>query len=83
MPTQDGLRLNRSGRTKQGRPEPRHPYQQLPVNPAQSKTRWRTRQGDAELITEKQILGLKSAPRLEHVGYEHSERVQDCKHRSQ
>ena len=48
---------------------------------AQSKTRRRTPQGDAELITEKQVLGLKEAPRLEQVGDEHSERVQDCKHR--
>jgi len=37
--------------------------------------------GDAELMTEKQVLGLKQAPRLEQVGDEHSERVQDCKHR--
>jgi hypothetical protein len=32
-------------------------------------------------MTEKQVLGLKPAPRLEQVGDEHSERVQDCKHR--
>jgi hypothetical protein len=36
-----------------------------------------------ELMTEKQILGFEPASRLEHVGYKHSERVQDCKHRSQ
>jgi hypothetical protein len=35
------------------------------------------------LVTEKQILGFKPAPRLEQVGNEHSERVQDHKHRSQ
>jgi hypothetical protein len=34
-------------------------------------------------MAEKQILGFKPAPRLEQVGYKHSERVQDCKHRSQ
>jgi hypothetical protein len=34
-------------------------------------------------MTEKQILSFKPAPRLELVGYKHSERVQDCKHRSQ
>jgi hypothetical protein len=62
-------------------PELRHPYQQRPVTAAQSKTRRRTPQGDAELMTEKQVLGLKQAPRLEQVGDEHSERVQDCKHR--
>ena len=50
---------------------------------AQSKTRWRAPQGDAELMTEKQVLGLKPAPRLEQVDDEHSERVQDRKHRSE
>src|SRR6266404_4304774 len=81
MPPKDRLRLNDLGRTEQARPEPGHPYQQRPVTAAQSKTRRRTPQGDAELITEKQVLGLKEAPRLEQVGDEHSERVQDCKHR--
>src|SRR5438128_4120045 len=47
------------------------------------QSRRRTRQGDAELMTEKQVLGLKPAPRLEQVGDEHSERVQDRKHRSE
>jgi hypothetical protein len=34
-------------------------------------------------MAEKQILSLKPAPRLEQVGDEPSERVQDRKHRSQ
>jgi hypothetical protein len=34
-----------------------------------------------ELMTEKQVLGLKQAPRLEQVGDKHSDRVQDRKHR--
>jgi hypothetical protein len=34
-------------------------------------------------MAEKQILSFKPATRLEQVGYKHSERVQDCKHRSQ
>jgi hypothetical protein len=34
-------------------------------------------------MTEKQILGCKPAPRLERVGDEHSERVQDREYRSQ
>jgi len=34
-------------------------------------------------MAEQQILCLKPAPRLEQVGDEHSERVQDRKHRSQ
>jgi hypothetical protein len=69
------------GRAEQARPEPSHPYQQRPVNAAQSKTRRRTPQGDAELMTEKQVFGLKPTSRLEQVGDEHSEQVQDCKHR--
>jgi hypothetical protein len=31
-------------------------------------------------MAEKQILGFKPAPRLEHVGDQHSERVQDGNH---
>ena len=69
MPAKDGLRLNHLGRTEQARPEPGHPYQQRPVTAAQSKTRRRTPQGDAELMTEKQVLGFKPAPRLEQVAF--------------
>src|SRR5260370_5743204 len=83
MPPKDRLRLNDLGRTEQARPEPGHPYQQRPVTAAQSKTRRRAPQGDAELMKKKQVLGLKPAPRLEQVGDEHSERVQDRKHRSE
>jgi hypothetical protein len=36
---------------------------------------------DAELMTEKQVLGLKPALRLEQVSDEHHEQVQDRKHR--
>jgi hypothetical protein len=62
-------------------PELRHPYQQRPVTAAQSRTKRRMPQGDAELMTEKQVLGFKPASRLEQVGDEHSERVEDCEHR--
>jgi hypothetical protein len=56
MPAKDGLRLNHLGHAEQARPEPGHPYQHRPVTAAQSKTRRRTPQGDAELMTEKQVL---------------------------
>jgi hypothetical protein len=36
-----------------------------------------TPQSDVELVTEKQVLSFKLASRLEHVGVEHCERVQD------
>jgi hypothetical protein len=41
--------------------------------PPVSKTRRRTPQGDAELMTKKQVLGFKPAPRLEQVDKERSE----------
>jgi hypothetical protein len=83
MPPQDGLRLNNLGRTKQARPDSGHPYKQCAVTAAKSKTRRCLPQNDAELMTEKQILGFKPAPRLEQVGGEYSERAQDHKHRFQ
>jgi hypothetical protein len=83
MPSQDGLRLNHLGRAKKARPEPSHPYEQHAITAAKAQTRWRLPQCNGELMTEKQILSFKPAPRLELVGYKHSERVQDCKHRSQ
>jgi hypothetical protein len=46
-----------------------HTKQELAAGAAaQSKTRWRAPQGDAELMTEKQVLRLKPAPRLEQIG---------------
>jgi hypothetical protein len=83
MPPQDSLRLNYLDHSEQVRPELGHPYKQRAITAMQSKTRWCPPQSDVELMTEKQILGFKSAPRLEQVGYKHSERVQDRKHRSQ
>jgi hypothetical protein len=83
MPTQNGLRLHHLGRTNKARPEPGHPYQQRSVTAMQSKTRRCSHQGDVELMTEKQILGFKPTLRLEQISDEHSERVQDCKHRFQ
>ena len=62
VPAKDGLRLDDLCRTEQARPEPGHPYQQRPVTAAQSRTRRRAPQGDAELMTEKQVLGFKPAP---------------------
>jgi hypothetical protein len=83
MPTKNGLRLNHLGHAEQTRPDPRHPYEQCPVGPAQSKTRRRTPQGNVELMTEKKVLSFKPPPRFEQVGDEHSERVQDYKHRAE
>ena|SRR6476469_4581716 len=81
MPAKDSLRLNDVRRTEQARPEPGHPDQQGPITAAQSKTRWRTPQGDTELMTKKQVLDFKPSPRLEQVDAEHSERMQEREHR--
>ena len=65
MPTQDGLRLNHLGDAAQVRPEPGHPYEQRAITAMQPKTRRCPPHSDRELMAEKQILGLKPAPRLE------------------
>jgi hypothetical protein len=83
MPTQNGLRLHHLDRTNEARPEPGHQYEQYAIATAQSKTRWRSPQSDGKLMAEKQILSFKPAARFEQVGYKHSERVQDCRHRPQ
>jgi hypothetical protein len=49
----------------------------------QSKTRRRPPQSNIELMAEKQILGFKPTPRLEQISDDHSECVQDRKHRLQ
>jgi len=43
----------------------------------------RTPQGDAELMTERQVLDLRPAMRFEQVDDEHSERVQSRRYRVQ
>src|SRR6266480_5327353 len=81
MPPKDRFRLNDLGCTDQARPEPGHPYQQRPVTAAQSTARRCLPQSDVELITEKQVLSFNPASRLEYVGDEHHEQVQNRKHR--
>src|SRR5262249_32703389 len=66
-PAKNGLRLTDMRRTEQARPAPGHPDQQGAVTAAQSKTRRRTPQGDAELMAEEQVLGFKPARGLEEV----------------
>src|SRR5215467_6248658 len=82
MPAKNGLRLNDMRRTEQARPAPGHPDQQGAVTAAQSKTRRRTPQGDAELMAEEQVLGFKPARGLEEVNDEHCERIKEREHRS-
>jgi hypothetical protein len=77
MSSQDSLRLYDLGYIEQSGPNPSHPYQQRPVTTVQPQTRRRS-----PLMTEKQVLGFKPASRLEDVGDEHHEQVQDGKHRT-
>src|SRR5262249_8715745 len=82
MPAKNGLRLNDMRRTEQARPEPGEPHHQGPVTAAQSKTRRRTPQGDAELMAKEQVLRFKPARGLEEVNDEHCERIKEREHRS-
>src|SRR5450759_1121075 len=83
MPPQDGLRLKHVSRITQARPELGHPYEQRAITAMQSKTRRCPPQSNVELMAKKQVLSLKSAPRLKQVDDEHSERAQNRKNRFQ
>src|SRR5262249_35049947 len=71
-----------TGRPQSRASAPGHPDQQGAVTAAQSKTRRRTPQGDAELMAEEQVLGFKPARGLEEVNDEHCERIKEREHRS-
>src|SRR5260370_32230691 len=81
MPQQDRGRFNDTGQTEQARPQPGHPHQQGAITAPQPQT-WRSSpQGDAQLMTEKQVLSFKPASRLEQIGEIRSKQVDDRKHR--
>ena len=82
MPPQDCVRLNDAGQTEQPWPEPSHPYQQRSVTPAKLQTVRCTPQGDIELMPEKEVLDFKPPRRLEQVGDERPEQLEDRKHRA-
>jgi hypothetical protein len=67
MPPQDGLGLNNLRRAKKVWPESGHPYEQRAITAKKSKAGWYSPQNDVELMTQKQILGFKPAPRLKQV----------------
>jgi hypothetical protein len=46
----------------------------------QPQTRRRPPQGDVELMAQKQILSFEPAPRLEQIGDEHCQQMEDRKH---
>jgi hypothetical protein len=55
----------------------------IPLNWRLADTLAKPPQSNVELIAKKQVLSLKSASRLEQIGDEHSERVQDRNHHFQ
>src|ERR1035438_4734318 len=80
MPTQDRVRLDNAGQTKQAWPKPSHPYQQCPVAPMELPLGC-TPQGNIELMPKKEILKLNSAPRLEQVGDNCPKQMEHRNHR--
>jgi hypothetical protein len=54
---------------------------QGPVTLPQTQTLWRSSQDNVELMTQKEVLNFKPAPRLEQIGDKCSKQVDDRKHR--
>jgi len=81
MPPQDSVRLNDARQTQQARPVPGHPHHQCPVAPTQLQTVRRASQGDIELMSEKKVLYLKPALRLEQVGDKRADQLEKDKYR--
>src|ERR1019366_3265786 len=80
MPTQDRVRLDNAGQTKQAWPKPSYPYQQCPVAPMELPLGC-TPQGNIELMPKKEILKLNSEPRLEQVGDNCPKQMEHRNHR--
>lgn len=64
MPSQDRGRLNNADQTEQTRPEPSHPHEQRTITAPQPKPSRSSPQGDVEVVTKKEVLTFKPAPRL-------------------
>jgi len=67
---------------EKARPKPSHPYQRRPVTGTQLQTVPRTPHANIELMTKKEVLDFKLAPRLEQVGDKMANQLQDSEHRS-
>jgi hypothetical protein len=81
MPPQNRAWLNDAHQTEQARPETCHPNHQGPVTSTQPETVGSSPQGDAELMTKKQVFDLEPAPGLEQVGDKGPKQVEDRNHR--
>jgi len=82
MPPQDRVGLNDAGQAEQAWPEPSHPDQQCPVTPAEPQTVRCTPQGNIELMSEKEVLDFKPAPRPKQVSDKRPKQPEVRKHRA-
>ena len=62
MPPQDRRRVEHADHTEKARPQLGQPHQQRAIAAPKRKTCRSSPQGDIELMTEKEVLGLKPAP---------------------
>jgi hypothetical protein len=81
MPPQDRGRLNNSGQIEQAWPHCGHPNYQGAVTRPKPDTLRSSPQGNVELMTQKEVLDLKPATRLEQIGYKRCKQADDRKHR--
>jgi hypothetical protein len=81
MPPQDCLGLNDTRQTEQVRPKPSHPYQRCPITRTQPQTVCDPPHANIELMPKKKILDFKLALRLQQVGDENANQVEESEHR--
>ena len=81
MPPQDRVGLNNARQTEQAWPKPGHPYQRRSVTGTQSHTVRHPPHANIELMTEKKVLDFKLAPRLEQVGDENANQLEESEYR--
>jgi hypothetical protein len=81
MPPQDRVGLNDARQIKQARPKPDHPYQRRPVTRTKPQTVRDPPHENIELMPEKKVLDFKLAPRLEQVGDENANQLEETEHR--
>jgi hypothetical protein len=81
MLPQDRVGLNGARQTEQTWPKPGHPYQRRPITRMQPQTMRDPPHANIELMPEKKVLDFKLAPRLEQVGTENTNQVEETEHR--
>ena len=82
MPSQNRRRLNHAGEIEQVRPQARYSHQLRTIAALQWHAQRPSPHRDVELMPEKEIFGLKPAPRLEQIGDKGCNQAEDRKHRT-